>query len=351
MKAIKTQANNTAAVVTDAPIPKLRDGYVLVKTKSVALNPTDWKHIEKGLGGVGATLGCDLAGEVVEVGSGITKDLKKGDRILCFTHGGNNLQHEDGCFGEYAVCKGDLATKIPEGMSFEDAATLPVAVITCGQNMYQGMKLPWPGQGSGNGAPLLVYGASSSTGMAAVQLAKLSGFEVLATCSPHNADMVRSLGADEVYDYKDPDCAAKIRKDTDNKLFVAFDCISVASSMAICLDALSSQSKSASGEPPKYGMILNLKDLPRKDVEATFTLGYTIVGEPIDKGSRPHEPHPEDFEFGKKWSSFSERLLADGKLKPLQKEIRAGGLDKVLEGCNDVKTGKNSGVKLVYPVV
>lgn len=351
MKALKIQENNTAAVVADAATPKVRPGYVLIKTKAVGLNPTDWKHIDRGMGGVGATLGCDLAGEVVEVGTDVQKDLKKGDRIFCFTHGGNSLNHDDGAYGEYAVCRGDLAMRIPDEMSYEDAATLPVAVITCGQNLYQKIGIPWPGQGSGEGAPLLVYGASGSTGMAAVQLAKLSGYTVFATCSPHNFDMVRSFGADHVYDYKDPECAARIRKDSDNKLFVAMDCISTKPSLEICLNALSSDSKAPDGKPLKLGIILPHRQKSRDDVDLFWTFGYTMAGEPIDKVIvTPEQDNTEDFEFGKKWCKAAERLVADGKLKPLAKEVRQGGLDGVLGSLEDLKAGKNSGVKYIHSV-
>lgn len=65
------------AVIEDAPIPKLRDNYVIVKTKAVAINPTDWKHIDR-LAPIGARVGCDYAGEVVEVGPNLSKAFEKG---------------------------------------------------------------------------------------------------------------------------------------------------------------------------------------------------------------------------------------------------------------------------------
>jgi len=351
MKALKTQEGDTAAVV-DVPTPTVRPGYLLCKTKAVALNPTDWKHIQYGMGGVGATLGCDFAGEVVEADPGVTRSFKKGDRVCGFTHGGNSVQPEDGCFGEYALVKGDTSMHIPDYMSFEDAATMPVAIITVGQGMYQQMKLPWPGKGSGNGQSLLVYGGSSGTGMMAIQYAKLSGFEVYTTCSPRNFDLVKSLGATKAYDYKSPTCSEDIRRDTENKLFFAFDCISEGSSPGICAAALSSASKTSSGEPLKYGCILAVsdKDFPRIDVSKTYSLGYTMTGEKVVKGSRVFEANKEDFNFGKEWCTFSEGLLAEKKIKPHRASVRDGGLEKIQDGLEDVKTGRNSGVKIVYPI-
>lgn len=82
-QAVKTIAPGRAEIV-DVPIPKLPEGdYILVKTTAVAINPTDWKHVEAAdkAGCVGIWVGCDYAGVVEEVGPGVSKDFKKGDRI------------------------------------------------------------------------------------------------------------------------------------------------------------------------------------------------------------------------------------------------------------------------------
>jgi NADPH:quinone reductase-like Zn-dependent oxidoreductase len=169
MRVLKAQGDGTAAVV-EAPIPALRPDYILVKTMAVALNPTDWKHI--GFVKSKTTIGCDAAGIVEDVGSEVTLPWKKGDRVMGFTHGGNEIQPEDGADGEYYVAKGDLQTKIPDWMSFEDAASMPVGLLTCGQGMYQSMKLPFPDQPAKEKFPILIYGGSTSTGVYAIQYAK-----------------------------------------------------------------------------------------------------------------------------------------------------------------------------------
>ena len=76
-----------ATVVTDAPIPKLRDDYILVKTMAVALNPTDWRHIDM-FPDPGALVGCDYAGVITAVGKSVTNDLVEGDRVFGVVHGG-----------------------------------------------------------------------------------------------------------------------------------------------------------------------------------------------------------------------------------------------------------------------
>lgn len=160
------------AEVRTAPVPRLRDDYVLVKVKAIALNPTDWKHIAV-LAEPDCTIGCDFAGIVEEVGSKVTKPWKKGDRIAGFTHGGNAVEKEDGCFAEYCVAKGDLQMKIPDNMTMAEAATLGVGVTTVGQGLCQSLELPLPTQPTSEKTPVLIYGGSTATGSLAIQYAKL----------------------------------------------------------------------------------------------------------------------------------------------------------------------------------
>ncbi|KAH7065377.1 chaperonin 10-like protein [Macrophomina phaseolina] len=346
MKAIKIQEQGKAAVV-DAPVPKLRPDRILVKTVAVALNPTDWKHIDFIPNAPGCTSGCDFAGVVQEVGADV-RSVKKGDRIAGWTHGGNGDNHEDGSFAEYLAAKDGIFLKIPDNVSFEEAATLGVGISTIGQGLYQSLKLPLPSEPAKERFPLLIYGASTATGTLAVQFAKSSGLEVIATCSPRNFDLVKSLGADAVFDYNSPTVGADIRKHTNNKLYYAFDCVAEGNSAQICADSLSTETAS---RKPQYSALLWI-DMPREDVEARTTLGYTIFGEGFTKAFGPgHFPaSQEDYEFGKKFWKLSEKLLAEGKFKVHRPDVRGGGLEGVLEGLDELRQGKVSGKKLVYKI-
>ena len=126
-KAIVIKGRGDARFVSDAPIPKLRDDYILVKNVAVAINPTDWQHVDSE-GEPGAIVGCDYAGTVREVGSHVTKNFAKGDRVCGFIHGSNGDNHENGAFAEYVTAKGDLQIPIPKSLSFEEAATLGVGM-------------------------------------------------------------------------------------------------------------------------------------------------------------------------------------------------------------------------------
>jgi NADPH:quinone reductase-like Zn-dependent oxidoreductase len=175
-RAIIIKSQGVAALVDDQTVPQLRPDYMLVKVCAVALNPTDWKHVDY-FPAEGAIVGCDYAGVVLAVGNAVTNPVKTGDRVCGFVHGGNSVNLEDGTFAEYIIAKGDLQMKIPTGMSYEVACGLGVGISTVGQGLYQSLRLPLPQIGaptiSHHRTPLLVYGGSTATGTLAIQYAKL----------------------------------------------------------------------------------------------------------------------------------------------------------------------------------
>ena len=171
-RALVTKGPGKAELVTDHPIPTLRDDFIFVKNIAVALNPTDYSHIDDE--GVPGTLaGCDYAGYVENVGRAVTVDLKPGDRVYGGVHGSNVYRPENGTFAEFIVAKGDLQCKIPPGLSFEEAATLPTGILTLAQGLYQYLGLALPTDPLKEKTPILIYGGSSATGSLAIQFAKL----------------------------------------------------------------------------------------------------------------------------------------------------------------------------------
>lgn len=150
--------------------------------------------------------------------------------------------------------------RIPDHMSFEEAATLGLGITTMSQGLYASLRLPLPTQAAQVSFPVLIHGRSTATGSLAIQFAKLSGLTVIATCSSHNSDYVRSLGADAVYDYQDSSCAQQIREYTRDSLKHAFDCVSGGQSPTLCAESMSSQGGTISFLLPTTS--------PRKDVES-----------------------------------------------------------------------------------
>ncbi|KAL8719833.1 MAG: hypothetical protein Q9225_003211 [Loekoesia sp. 1 TL-2023] len=195
----------TPPILPPALESQLRDDCILVKTDAVALNPTDWKHIEF-MPSPSVISGCDFAGVVEEIGPECNKSFKKGDRIYGMCHGANLIQLEDGAFAKYIVAKANIQMLIPPHLTFEEAAMLGVGLVTVGQSLYQSLQLPLPSAPAKEAFPVLIYSGSTARRTLAIQFAKFSKLTVITTCSHWNIDLVKSFGADAVFDYKDADC-------------------------------------------------------------------------------------------------------------------------------------------------
>ncbi|XVF32122.1 hypothetical protein REPUB_Repub17cG0054800 [Reevesia pubescens] len=187
----------------EVPIPTPKRDEVLLKLEAVSLNPLDLK-IQKGVirpflprkfPHIPAT---DVAGEVIKVGAGV-KDYKAGDKVVAVLGTGGGL-------AEFVVVKESLTVARPPEVSAAEGAALPIAGLAAYEALTEaaGVKL----DGSGQKVNLLITAASGGVGQYAVQMAKLGNTHVTATCGARNMDLVKSLGADEVLDYKTPDGAA-----------------------------------------------------------------------------------------------------------------------------------------------
>ena len=199
-----------AIVYCDYGVPNLKfqeiekptpaDDQLLVKVRAASVNPLDWHFVEgtpyfMRLMGVGlrkpkdTRLGVDFAGTVEAVGKNVTK-FKPGDEVF----GGRT-----GAFAEYVCVREPRAVALkPANITFEQAASVPIAAITALQGVRDKGKVQ-PGQ------KVLINGASGGVGTFAVQIAKSLGADVTGVCSTRNLDMVRSLGADHVIDYTKED--------------------------------------------------------------------------------------------------------------------------------------------------
>lgn len=340
-KAVVITQPQTSELVKDRRLPTLRDDYILIKTVSVGLNPTDWKHIEY-RAPAGVLVGCDYAGIVEAVGKDVKRPFKKGDRVCGFVHGSNAVQPEDGAFAEYIVAKGDLQLKIPDNLSFEEAATIGVGFATVASGLYQNLGLALPTEPTENPTPILVYGGSTATGTLAIQFAKQSGYMVYTTCSPHNFDLVHQLGAEAAFDYNDPQSGAQIREATGDQLKLIFDCIGSKAGVELCDNALSS-------EGGKYTTIVPAT-IDRPHVENRLVFAYNTIGEAFNFGDKHFPPKLEDKEYWENFIPIAELLLEQGKIKVHRPRVGKDGLKGVLNGLELLKTGQVSGEKLVYNV-
>lgn len=208
MKAIRYYSYGSPDVLqlAEVDIPPVGDNDVLVQVRAAAVNPLDW-HFLRGLPYVVRAnsgfrrpkfngIGGELAGVVEQVGSKVTK-FKPGAEV--FGGRGEKLDAHGGALAEYVTFAEDamLITK-PAGMTFEEAAAVPVGGLSALQTLRHRAKVQ-------SGQKVLVNGASGGTGTFTVQVAKAFGAEVTGVCSTGNVDLVKSLGADEVIDYTKED--------------------------------------------------------------------------------------------------------------------------------------------------
>ena len=189
--------------IRDVKKPVPNDDQILIKVRAAAVNPLDW-HFMEGTPyimramGVGLRkpkdprLGVDYAGTVEAVGKNpaAAGQFKPGDEVF----GGKT-----GAFAEYVCARADRAIALkPANITFEQAASVPIAAITALQALRDKGKVH-------AGQKVLINGASGGVGTFAVQIAKSFGADVTGVCSTRNLDLVRSLGADHVIDYTKED--------------------------------------------------------------------------------------------------------------------------------------------------
>ncbi|MGV0877568.1 zinc-binding alcohol dehydrogenase family protein [Martelella sp. FLE1502] len=201
--------------IETAEVPALAPGEILVRNEAVAINPLDYLLQDAAVLpwlDYPVIAGSDVAGTVVAVGEGVARFFV-GDRVLGQAVGTTVNRPSQGAFQEHTVMLAHMAAPIPDTMAATTAAVLPLGIGTAACGLYQPQNLglrppsldPTPSRET-----LLVWGASSSVGCNAVQLAIASGYAVIATASPRNHDLVRKLGAAEVFDHGDDNVVEKL---------------------------------------------------------------------------------------------------------------------------------------------
>src|SRR5229473_2809227 len=197
MKAIVYEAYGSADIleVKEVRKPGVEADQVLVRVRAASANPYDW-HLMSGVPYIArismglrkpkySLLGTDVAGEVEAVGSAVSR-FRPGDAVFGFVGSGG--------FAEYVSAPEKLLALKPANLSFEQAATIPLAAVTALQGLRDAGEIK-------SGQKVLIVGASGGVGTFAVQIAKWYGADVTGVCSTRNLEMVRSIGADRVIDY------------------------------------------------------------------------------------------------------------------------------------------------------
>lgn len=192
---------------------------LVIKTYAVAINAVDaYKQL------LGETFlpyiklpcvpGNDVAGQVVEVGSAVTR-FHTGDRVCAEAAGTADFgnRQPEGPFQEYVVLREHLTARIPDGVAYEQAAVVPLGFSTAAYGLFHkstlGLDVPSL-KADSKAKALLITSGASSVGANAIQLAVAAGYDVYTTASPKNFELVKRLGAKDVFDYHEEDVAEKI---------------------------------------------------------------------------------------------------------------------------------------------
>ncbi|RYC59646.1 hypothetical protein CHU98_g6569 [Xylaria longipes] len=186
-------------VQVTAPIPKPDAHEICIRPRAVSLNPIDWKNLKFGalVDAWPAVLGIEGAGVVESVGSSVTS-FKPGDEVMCWV----NRSQFNGAFQDVYTAQEATVAKKPASLTFEEATSVPISYLTGAAAVAVGLKVALPGlpKSDGNTAPLqsvLVLGASSAVGSAAVQLLRIAlpSATIVTTSSAAHHTHLKSLGA------------------------------------------------------------------------------------------------------------------------------------------------------------
>jgi len=199
-------ASENGLVMRDVEQPRPKPNEVLVKVKAAGLNRADLAvargHPHGPNSGIGARVGIEWAGEVVEAGAEATA-YKPGDRVMCSGNGG---------YAEFAVADYGRVSVMPAGMGFEQAAVLPVALATLHNALVTAGRLK-------RGESVMIQGASSGVGLMGLQIAKLKGARLVMGSATNDArrQRLKDFGADLAIDTRDAAWPDQVLKATDNK--------------------------------------------------------------------------------------------------------------------------------------
>ncbi|KND87118.1 Enoyl reductase LovC [Tolypocladium ophioglossoides CBS 100239] len=405
-RALKVRGPREVELHETCPLPALEDDEILVRVRCVAINPVDAKVLDMAPR-VGATAGCEFAGDVVKMGPSVKNDqLKAGVAVFGCVWGNHPNRPDNGAFAEFVAVAGDLVYLLPPHLSYQQGASLGVALPTVGMAVYYlwPLRLPYTGPGrspiargetrqtsgeaeetreleatttladrmegagghvgvrhltrpssppSALGTPrkpgtsryVLVYGGSTVCGAMALQMIRKSGLVPVCTCSARNFALVKALGAQEAFDYHSPTCGDDIRRHTADTLAYALDCITDLASMRICYTAMGRDGGKYMGLEP-----VPLRAHTRRDIKPNYILVYTMFGKEVTSPRPFGRPaRPKDRVFAERWYRGTQTLVdIPGEIHPHPLDQGSDGLHGVIKGLDRMRKGDVSGVKLVY---
>ncbi|KAI0438090.1 GroES-like protein [Xylaria telfairii] len=312
-----------------APIPKPNAHEICIRPRAVSLNPIDWKNLRFGalVNAWPAVLGIEGAGVVESVGSNVTS-FKPGDEVMSWV----NRSQFNGAFQDVYIAQEVAVTKKPTSLSFEEAASLPIGYLTAAAAVAVGLKVTLPGLSKSDRVlePLqsvLVLGASSAVGSAAVQLLRIAlpSATIITTSSSSHHTHLKSLGANTCLERAAQQNAAALKAASPGGSGVdaILDAVGAGAEAPAVYEALKSEG------PRLYSLVIT-----RLDVELPTGLQATMVG------------GQSIIDSDRNAMKYLTRLLEEGKYKlPVKVEMVGKGLRAIEENLDKVM--KVSGTKLV----
>jgi NADPH2:quinone reductase len=298
----------------------------------------------------GINQGDDIAGIVHYIGSSV-KNFKPGDRVASF----HEMLTPHGSFAEWAVGLEATTFHIPANVSFEEAATIPLAGMTAALGIYQRLGLPLPWLPAQKRLPLVVYGAASAVGSFAVKFATLSNIHPIICVAGRGIPYVETL-----IDKSKGDVVVDYRKGNDEVVKGLRAALQSGEKLAYAMDAVSDKGsyqnlmKVMDLSAGKIALVLARKNY--EGIPADFQKFFTQVGRvhsenyPGIKGEKKLTGLLGDQDFGAIMYKFIERGLAAGWFKGHPYQVVPGGLNGLQTGLRDLKYGKASGFKYVYKI-
>ncbi|RBR23766.1 uncharacterized protein FIESC28_03382 [Fusarium coffeatum] len=197
----------------ERPIPSPGRGELLVRNEFVAANPSDWKVQSFGvlIEEFPGVLGSELAGTVISVGPGVTR-FKPGDRVTGFATGVIYPNSDKAAFQKYTIMDEVATSHLPDSISFEEGVVFPVGMITSSIALFDSMGLLRRKIRHEERGAIFIWSGASSTAISALQIARSMGWSVYVAASPKHHEWLKSLGAAEAWDYRDPDVARKLNQ-------------------------------------------------------------------------------------------------------------------------------------------
>ncbi|GKZ29032.1 hypothetical protein AbraIFM66950_002553 [Aspergillus brasiliensis] len=330
--------------IVQSPIPKPGPGHVLIKVIVAGGNPKDWKY--PAMFDTEMNTGDDIAGTIEAVGNDVV-GFHKGDRVAAF----HKMVTAHGAFAEYAIAPYYTTFHIPDSVSYEEAATIPLAAYTSVCALFQELELPEPWSPLAKSAgkkdtrrPLIIYGASSATGAFAIKLAAAANIHPIITVGSKRSDFIKPFldesKGDALIDYTaystEEDLIKAIQEAVkkggapDGRCWKAFDTVSEEKTIRLLTKAIAGPPDANTGQKPKITNIFIKTEVEGADPSVDVV--FSMVGQ-------VHYEDENDKLIGVTWGAAFSRGLREGWFTPHPYIVGKDGLESLSEGLKGLRDG------------